>query len=136
MNRELRHPGIRETSSIAWPRSISSLTPATVGIYRAFTTASEKVGISLENFGAAPIDSEQAIAELERLKHRGAAYLVLTRHQPWWWSERYDNFWSYLDSRYPRVRNTDDYVIFALGNAELAKRPVVSATTSKFAATF
>jgi hypothetical protein len=47
----------------------------------------------LENFGAAPIDSKQAIAELERLKERGAVYLVLTRHQPWWWSERYDNFW-------------------------------------------
>ena len=90
----------------------------------------------LENFGAAPIDSEQAIAELERLKHKGAAYLVLTRHQPWWWSERYDNFWSYLDSRYARVRNTDDYVIFALGNTELTKRPVVSVPTSKFAATF
>ena len=37
---------------------------------------------------------------LERLKQRGAAYLVLTRHQPWWWSECYDNFWSYLHSRY------------------------------------
>jgi hypothetical protein len=90
----------------------------------------------LENFGAAPIDSEQAIAELERLKQRGAAYLVLTRHQPWWWSERYDNFWSYLDSRYARVRNTDDYVIFDLGNPGLAQRPVVSVPTSKFAATF
>jgi len=84
----------------------------------------------LENFGAAPIDSKQAIAELERLRERGAVYLVLTRHQPWWWSERYDNFWSYLDSRYPRVRDTEDYVIFDLGNTALDKRPVVSETTS------
>jgi hypothetical protein len=90
----------------------------------------------LENFGAAPIDSEQAIAEIERLRERGAAYLVLTRHQPWWWSERYKNFWSYLDSRYPRARDTEDYVIFDLGNAELAKRPVVSEPTSKPAAAF
>jgi 4-amino-4-deoxy-L-arabinose transferase-like glycosyltransferase len=80
----------------------------------------------LENFGAAPIDSKQAIAELERLRDRGAAYLVLTRHQPWWWSERYDSFWSYLDSRYQRARETEDYVIFELGNTELAKQPIVS----------
>ncbi|HEU4342514.1 MAG TPA: glycosyltransferase family 39 protein [Candidatus Binatia bacterium] len=90
----------------------------------------------LENFGAAPIDSKQAIAELEQLKERGAAYLVLTRHQPWWWSERYDNFWSYLDSRYPRARDTEDYVIFELENTELAKRPVVSEPTSKPPAAF
>jgi 4-amino-4-deoxy-L-arabinose transferase-like glycosyltransferase len=90
----------------------------------------------LENFGAAPIDSKQAIAELERLKERGAVYLVLTRHQPWWWSERYDNFWSYLDSRYPRARDTEDYVIFDLGNTALDKRPVVSETTSNPTAAF
>jgi hypothetical protein len=90
----------------------------------------------LENFGAAPIDSKQAIAELERLKERGAVYLVLTRHQPWWWSERYDNFWRYLDSRYPRARDTEDYVIFDLGNTALDKRPVVSETTSNPTAAF
>jgi 4-amino-4-deoxy-L-arabinose transferase-like glycosyltransferase len=90
----------------------------------------------LENFGAAPIDSQQAIAEIERLKERGAAYLVLTRHQPWWWSERYKNFWSYLDSRYPRARDTEDYVIFDLGNSELARRRLVSEPTSKLAAAF
>jgi hypothetical protein len=90
----------------------------------------------LENFGAAPIDSKQAIAELERLRDRGAAYLVLTRHQPWWWSKRYDNFWSYLDSRYQRARDTEDYVIFELGNTELAKRPVVSGPISNSTAAF
>lgn len=90
----------------------------------------------LENFGAAPIDSNQAIAELERLRDRGAAYLVLTRHQPWWWSKRYDNFWSYLDSRYQRARDTEDYVIFELGNTELAKRPVASEPTSNPTAAF
>ena len=90
----------------------------------------------LENFGAAPIDSEQAIAELERLKQRGAAYLVLTRHQPWWWSERYDNFWSYLDSHYARARDAEDYVIFDLGNTEPANWPVVSVPPSKLTAPF
>jgi hypothetical protein len=90
----------------------------------------------LENFGAAPIDSQQAITALERLKERGATYLVLTRHQPWWWSERYDDFWSYLDSRYERARDTDDYVIFDLEKTGLAKRPVVPKPTSKLTATF
>jgi hypothetical protein len=64
----------------------------------------------LENFGAAPTDSPQAIAELERLRQRGAAYLILTRHQPWWWSERYNNFCSYLDSHYQGARDTENYV--------------------------
>lgn len=90
----------------------------------------------LENFGAAPIDSKQAIAELERLKERGAGYLVLTRHQPWWWSERYDNFWSYLDSHYARARDAEDYVIFDLGNTEPANWPVVSVPPSKLTAPF
>ncbi len=64
------------------------------------------------------------------MKQKGAAYLALTRQQPWWWSERYDNFWSYLDSLYAGARDTDDYVIFALGNTELAK-PVVFVTDLK-----
>jgi hypothetical protein len=76
--------------------------------------------------------SENLVA-LERLRERGAAYLVLTRHQPRWWSERYKNFWSYLDSRYQRARDKEDYVVFDLGNA---KRPVVSEPTSKPTAAF
>jgi hypothetical protein len=90
----------------------------------------------LENFGAAPIDSKQAITELERLKERGATYLVLTQHQPWWWSERYDKFWDYLDSRYARARDNEDYVIFDLGNSVTDKRPVVAEPASKLRAAF
>jgi hypothetical protein len=84
-----------------------------------------------ENFGAAPIDSQEAIVALERLREKGAAYLVLTRHQPWWWSERYENFWVYLDSRYARVRDTKDYVIFDLRDTALGKRPRASEPASK-----
>jgi hypothetical protein len=87
-------------------------------------------------FGAAPIDSKQAITELERLKERGATYLVLTQHQPWWWSERYDKFWDYLDSRYARARDNEDYVIFDLGNSVTDKRPVVAEPASKLRAAF
>jgi hypothetical protein len=38
--------------------------------------------------------------------------------------------------RVMRARDTEDYVIFDLGNTELAKRPVVSLRTSKLTATF
>jgi hypothetical protein len=89
-----------------------------------------------ENFGAAPIDSQEAIVALERLREKGAAYLVLTRHQPWWWSKRYANFWVYLDSRYARVRDTKDYVIFDLTNTALGNGPVVSEPTSKSTGAF
>jgi len=56
-------------------------------------------------------------AELDRLKQKSAAYLVLIQQQPWWWSERYDNFWSYLD-RVTRAHGRNAglrYVIFELG---------------------
>jgi hypothetical protein len=119
----------------AWLRYMFSLSLQTVVIQLAFTIASERAGISLKTC-AAPIDNQQAITELERSKERGATYLVLTRHQPWWWSERYDNFWSYLDSRYERARDTEDYVIFDLRNTGLAKRPVVPKPTLKLTATF
>jgi 4-amino-4-deoxy-L-arabinose transferase-like glycosyltransferase len=75
----------------------------------------------LENFGAAPVDSQRAIAELERLRERGASYLVFTRHKPWWWSDRYTGLWTYLDSRYRRLRHTQDYTIFDLGTPAIGK---------------
>ena len=67
----------------------------------------------LDNFGIAPADSQQAIIELEKLRKRGASYLVFTRYTGWW-LDYYKDFQKYLDSRYPRVRQTEDYVIFDL----------------------
>jgi hypothetical protein len=64
------------------------------------------------NWGV-PLDSEQAIMGLEKLRKRGASYLVFTRYTVWWLDE-YKEFQKHLDSRYLRVRDTEDYVIFDL----------------------
>lgn len=63
-----------------------------------------------------PLDSEQAIADLEKLRERGAAYLVFTRYTAWW-LDYYENFQKYLDSRYRRVLQTENYTIFDLSDA-------------------
>ena len=65
------------------------------------------------DWGGAPMDSEQAIMQLEKLRKRGATYLVFTQYTVWW-LDYYKDFGNYLDSRYRRVRQTDDYVIFDL----------------------
>ena len=71
----------------------------------------------LDNFGIAPADSRQAIMELEKLRKRGAGYLVFTRHTVWW-LDHYKEFQKYLDSRYRRVRQTEQYVIFDLAGGQ------------------
>jgi len=60
-----------------------------------------------------PLDSKQAITELEKLRERGASYLVFTQYTVWW-LDSYKDFGEYLDSHYPRARQTKDYVIFDL----------------------
>jgi 4-amino-4-deoxy-L-arabinose transferase-like glycosyltransferase len=70
----------------------------------------------LDDFGSTPANSQQAITALEKLRKRGARYLVFPRYT-FWWLDYYKDFRSYLDSRYPRVRQTMDYVIFDLAGA-------------------
>jgi 4-amino-4-deoxy-L-arabinose transferase-like glycosyltransferase len=60
-----------------------------------------------------PLDSEQAISELEALRSQGARYLVFTRYTEWW-LDYYKDFQKYLDLRYRRLLQTEDYVIFDL----------------------
>ncbi|OLE49740.1 MAG: hypothetical protein AUI36_20120 [Cyanobacteria bacterium 13_1_40CM_2_61_4] len=60
-----------------------------------------------------PLDSKQAINALEKLRKRGARYLVFTQYTVWW-LDYYEDFRKYLDSRYSRMRQTADYVIFDL----------------------
>jgi 4-amino-4-deoxy-L-arabinose transferase-like glycosyltransferase len=66
-----------------------------------------------------PLDSELAIRDLEKLRKRGATYLVFTQYTAWWLQD-YTDFRKYLESRYRRVRDTGDYMIFDLadGRAE------------------
>jgi 4-amino-4-deoxy-L-arabinose transferase-like glycosyltransferase len=60
-----------------------------------------------------PLDSEQAIMELDKLRERGARYLVFTQYTAWW-LDYYKDFQEYLDSRHRRVSDTHNYVIFDL----------------------
>ncbi len=64
-----------------------------------------------------PLDSQQAINNLEKLRQRGASHLVFTQYTVWW-LDFYDEFGEYLDSRYARVRQTNDYVIFDLAGTQ------------------
>jgi 4-amino-4-deoxy-L-arabinose transferase-like glycosyltransferase len=69
-----------------------------------------------DNYWGEPLDSEQAIMDLEKLRERGAVYLVFTRYTAWW-LDYYRDFQKYLDSRYRRVLQTENYVIFDLTEA-------------------
>jgi 4-amino-4-deoxy-L-arabinose transferase-like glycosyltransferase len=70
----------------------------------------------LPNFGSPPVDSQQAIRELERLQTEGASHLVFTANT-FWWLERYPAFREHLEASYRRVRETEAYLIFDLRGA-------------------
>jgi hypothetical protein len=72
----------------------------------------------LEDFGNAPRDSQEAIAEVDRLRKQGASYLIFIRYT-FRWLKQYDHFRAYLNSRYRRVKDTQDYIIFDLTNANV-----------------
>jgi 4-amino-4-deoxy-L-arabinose transferase-like glycosyltransferase len=60
-----------------------------------------------------PIDSAQAIADLEKLHHRGASYLVLT----WatrWWLQYYKEFAQHLQANTNLVEETPEFIIYRL----------------------
>jgi 4-amino-4-deoxy-L-arabinose transferase-like glycosyltransferase len=67
----------------------------------------------LDSFGGNPSNSEQAISALENLRQQGGRYLVFPRYTTWW-LDHYKDFRNHLDSRYRRVRQTTDFVIFDL----------------------
>ena len=76
----------------------------------------------------APLDSAQAIMELEKLRNRGATHLVFTQYTVWW-LDYYKEFGDYLDSYYRRMRETEDYVIFdlsSMGDEKVTSRRVAS----------
>ena len=67
-----------------------------------------------------PVDSDQAIRQLETLRKQGATYLVFTQYTAWW-LDYYKDFEKYLDSRYRRVTASQNCVIFELGTHRLSK---------------
>jgi hypothetical protein len=69
--------------------------------------------------GQHPADAEDAIGELERLRGRGAEYLVLPA-TALWWLDHYGGFRDHLE-RFPRLVDEEDTgVIFDLTEPEQA----------------
>ena len=62
---------------------------------------------------ADPADGAEAVAELERLRGQGAAFLVVPQ-TALWWLDHYDEFARHLDERYRRSR-LDSCEIYDLG---------------------
>jgi 4-amino-4-deoxy-L-arabinose transferase-like glycosyltransferase len=63
-----------------------------------------------------PADGRQAISQFEELREQGGSYLIFTKFTTYLLSAQYREFQEHLDSRYPRLRDTDEYVIFDLVN--------------------
>jgi hypothetical protein len=63
-----------------------------------------------------PLDDSEAITGLEKLRNQGASYLWFTRDTAWW-LDYYGGFRRYLDERFRREAETDDYIIFDLNGA-------------------
>lgn len=63
--------------------------------------------------GHHPADSTGAIEELEALRAGGAAFLLFPG-TAFWWLDYYDGFRNHLDSRYRRVCQNQDCVIYDL----------------------
>lgn len=64
--------------------------------------------------GHHPMDSGDAIARLERLRVRGAEYLIFPR-TAFWWLDHYASFKRHIEERYPAiVWKADGYVIYHL----------------------
>ncbi len=66
--------------------------------------------------GHYPLDSGEAIEQLEDLRLRGGEYFVLPR-TGFWWLDHYDGFRAHLEARYARVVTDDSCVVFALSEA-------------------
>lgn len=64
-------------------------------------------------YWGSPQDSNQAIEELEALRHVGVTYLVLTWNCQWW-LDHYEGFAEYLASRYKRVYSGKHLGVFDL----------------------
>jgi hypothetical protein len=71
--------------------------------------------------GYHPASSEQAIAELERLRESGAEFLVFPPTAAWW-LQHYKDFGAYLDDRYAR-HSAELCEIYDL-RSQLSSRPI------------
>lgn len=63
--------------------------------------------------GYHPASGAEAISHLEELRGKGAGFLLIPG-TALWWLEYYEEFRDHLDSRYHRVRDDENYVIYKL----------------------
>ena len=73
----------------------------------------------LENgaiYNGNPDDSEQAIENLERLRHGGATHFVFTRNT-FWWTQSYPEFVAHLINDATLIEATPEFRIYKLGTA-------------------
>ena len=72
----------------------------------------------MEHFGGRPSNSAEATEELERLRAQGGRYFVLNAYTIWWLDYyKLRDFRMYLDSRYRRVSESPEYVIYDISGA-------------------
>jgi hypothetical protein len=64
-------------------------------------------------FKGYPLDSQEAIRQVEKWRQEGASYLGFAQYA-FSWFDRYKGFQEYLDMRYQRVSETKEYLIFRL----------------------
>ncbi|HJZ54050.1 MAG TPA: hypothetical protein VKE74_03800, partial [Gemmataceae bacterium] len=67
--------------------------------------------------GHHPADSEEAIAQLEGLRAKGAGFLVLPATARWW-LDHYTDFRDHLNRRYRRAWDDESCVIYELAQPE------------------
>jgi hypothetical protein len=60
-----------------------------------------------------PADSADAISRLESLRQKGAGFLLFP-NTAFWWLDHYSEFRRHLDSRYQRIADNDDCIIYDL----------------------
>jgi glycosyltransferase involved in cell wall biosynthesis len=68
-----------------------------------------------------PADDDTAVQELERLRARGAEYLVFAR-SAFWWLEYYRRFRNYVFSTYGLVRSDERFLAFSLTGTSVDRR--------------
>ncbi len=64
-----------------------------------------------------PADDASAIAEFERLRGAGAAFIAFT-WPCFWWLDHYSGFYQHLQSRFCCVLRTDSLIIYDLGHKQ------------------
>ena len=67
--------------------------------------------------GQDPADSVEAIAQLEKLREKGAEFLLLPG-TGFWWLEHYEGFKQHLDMHYRRTWSDEDCIIYQLSESE------------------